>query len=171
MRDNKKNWIIGALLVAVVAMSVGYAALAQTLTINGTASIADASWNVAITNIAEGTLNNATTNGTVTYTATTATFAVDLKEPGASATYVITVRNAGTIDAILNSISGISEVNAQEPSDINFAVSGVTAGTTTLAAGATNTITVTVTWNADSTEVPTTTSKTAVITLNYAQDV
>ena len=54
MRQNKKkNFVIVALFVAIVSMGVGYAALTLVLTINGTASVGDAKWQVEITDIKE----------------------------------------------------------------------------------------------------------------------
>ena len=44
MNSSKKNILIGALLVAIIAMSIGYAAMAQQLTISGSANFSDASW-------------------------------------------------------------------------------------------------------------------------------
>ena len=62
MDSNKgRNIVIGALLAAVAIMAVGYAALAQTLTISGTASISS-TWNVAITDITEGEATGSATN-------------------------------------------------------------------------------------------------------------
>lgn len=42
-----RNVVIGTLLAAVAIMAVGYAALAQTLTINGTATI-NSTWDIKI---------------------------------------------------------------------------------------------------------------------------
>lgn len=164
---NKKSIVICALLVAIVAMAVGYATLSQTLTINGTANI-DAAWNVKITGITEGTLVNAETVGELDFDDTSATFEVDLSEPGASATYNVAIKNAGSIDAVLESIDGVDTANAAAPTDIKFAVTGVTAGET-LAADGTATAVVTVTWDSASEEIPAVKSKTATITLNYVQ--
>lgn len=165
-----KNVIIGGLLIAIVAMSVGYAALAQQLTINGTANI-NASWNIAFTKIVEGTLTGATTKDTPTISGTSATFEVDLAYPGATATYDITVENKGSIDATLQSISGLDATNSSEPTQIQYEITGITAGED-LNSTETTTFHVTVKWVAsdDNTDViPTTTSKTATITLNYVQ--
>lgn len=175
---SKKNVVIIALFIAIVAMGIGYAALAQTLTINGTAGVGDAKWQVEITNIEEGTMNGATTKGELTSNATSATFAVDLAHPGASATYNVTVANNGTIDAVLESISGVEAANALDPSQIQYEVTGITAGDKLVAKDGstvdTSVATVKVTWVADENNndvVPTgTTSKTATITLNYVQD-
>lgn len=164
-----KNIIIGALLVAIVAMSVGYAALAQQLTINGTANI-KGSWGVEFTKIDEGTLTGATTVGVPSFTATSATFEVDLAYPGATATYDITIENKGNIDATLDSISGVDAANSNAPTEIQYTITGV-AKNDTLAAGATTTAHVTVTWvsSDEGDTIPEETTKTATITLNYVQ--
>ena len=82
MDTKAKNIIIGALLAAVAIMAVGYAALAQTLKINGTASITS-TWNVAITGISSGVATGTATNGSEpSFTGTSATFNVNLVKPG-----------------------------------------------------------------------------------------
>ena len=53
-KNEKKSLLIGVLLIAVVLMSVGYAALASQLDINGTAAISS-KWDVKFTSITEGT--------------------------------------------------------------------------------------------------------------------
>lgn len=167
---NKKGIVICALLVAIVAMAVGYATLSQELTITGTANI-DAAWNVKITGITEGTLVNAETVETDS-SVTSATFEVNLSEPGASATYNVAIENAGSIDAVLESIDGVDAANSAAPTDITFEVTGVQVGDTLGADGSANdtaTAIVTVTWNAESEEIPEVKSKTATITLNYVQ--
>lgn len=168
--EKKKNFVIGTLLAAIVLMSVGYAALAQVLTINGTANIS-ADWDVEITGITEGTLTGATTQ-TITSDATSATFNVDLAYPGATATYEINIENKGTIDAVLESITGVDAANSALPTEVQYSVTGVAEGDA-LDAKATTKAIVTVTWvaSADNTDtVPTTTSKTATINLNYVQN-
>ena len=164
----KQKLLIGALIVVGLA-SIAYAAFSQSLVINGTGTT-NADWDVRITGITQVNAEGATdVNGSPTFTATTATFDVELAYPGASATYDVTVTNAGSIDAVLDSLTDLTTVNGQAPTDITFTVSGVTAGTTALAAGATNTVTVEVEWDPAST-LATQESKTASITLNYVQD-
>lgn len=164
-----KNKFVIAALVLVAVASVAYAAFAQILTISGTTT-ASGDWDVAITNITRTSGTGATdAANTPSYTATSATFNVDLAYPGATATYEVTVSNNGTIPAKLGAISGLAEANAAAPTFVTYAVSGVTANTTTLAAGATNTITVTATWDAAATSTAVG-SKTATLTFDYAQD-
>lgn len=175
--EKKKNILIGALLVAIVLMSVGYAALAQLLTIEGTAHIS-ADWAVEITDIQETAAVGATTNKAEA-TATSATFDVNLDYPGAYAEYDVTISNKGNIDAVLASITGLETINSAEPKQIVYTLTGVTAGTSKVAAKdgetvSTNVAKVRVEWvaAAEGTEetIPTTTTKTATINLNYKQD-
>ena len=75
MKDKKKT-LIGVLCVLVCVMAVGYALLAQELTINGTTSI-DSTLKVEITNITSKDVVGGAVNKTdPTYTATTANFSV-----------------------------------------------------------------------------------------------
>lgn len=176
---NKKTFTIIALAVAILLIGIGYAALQQNLIINGTANIGDAKWDVKITNIEATSLNGASlveeegvTNPS--FTDTSATFNVDLEYPGASAEFAVTVTNAGSIDAILNSITGVEAANSAAPVEVQFEVTGVTEKVTTIDAGATNTVNVKVTWVSNGAEggdtIPETPSKTATITLNYVQN-
>ncbi len=179
--DAKRNGvIIGALLITIALMTIGYAALATQLTINGTASTGDASWNIefeSITKNADLTTAGATEKSLPTASGTAATFNVELAQPGAKMTYDLVVVNNGTIDATFNEITGIDELNTAEPKAITYKAerldgadgSPVTGSGDLLAKGK-NYFRVTVEWPADSTTVPTeTTSKTGTIYLDYVQ--
>lgn len=110
MKD-KKNILIVALLILIVGLAAGYAALSTTLTINGTAKI-NAGWNVLITDIDEEVPTGSTATddaGLPTYTATTATFSTTLKKPGDEEIYTITIENQGTLDAKLSTITWSTE--------------------------------------------------------------
>lgn len=100
-----------ALLVAVAGLTIGYAAYSSTLTINGTATVDPADWNVkfAYTSgdrlIAEKTGNaTETTAPTLTDTAVSG-FDVVLNAPGDSITYKFSVKNAGTLNATLGTFT------------------------------------------------------------------
>lgn len=101
------------------------------------------------------------------YTATTATFDVNLLYPGASAQYIVTVANQGNINAVLTSVDGIDTANAAAPTDITYSINAN--ADDELNAQSSKDYTVTVTWNANATTIPETKSKTATITLNYEQ--
>lgn len=173
--DKSKNFVIGALVIAIMVMSVGYALLVQNLTINGTGKI-DSNWDVHFKNDIAGTFTDAANSKDddgveikPTSSGTTAMFSADLEKPGSKATYTVTIANDGSIDAKLEEITDLTAKNVEEPKEIIFTVTGVTEGET-LAAGSTKVVTVTVEWDANATEVPEgAVSKTVAIGLKYVQ--
>lgn len=168
-KSKKKNLLLVLLILLIVGIAVGYAGFAQTLTINGTANL-KSDWNIHINSITEGDLVGATTvKAEATHGAVAATFEVDLEYPGASASYIVEVHNDGSVPAKIDSITGnLDTVNAAEPTGLTFTCDAAVGDT--LDAGETKTYTVTATWSADDTSIPTTTTKTVTIELNYVQN-
>lgn len=164
----EKKILIITLLIAIIAMSVGYAALAQVLNINGTANIT-ALWNVEITNIELKDSIGAKNKKIPTYDERTASFDVDLSYPGASATYIVKVENKGTVDAKLSSISGVEDANSEEPAAVYYTVTPISE-TDGLKAGDETTFDVKFEWQSITMDsIPLITSKAATINLNYIQ--
>lgn len=99
---------LAALIVAVLGLTVAFAALSQTLTINGTAKIEKATWDIHFNNLSEAQK----TGGAEVVTAPTIqenstvikTFDLKLTKPGDSVKYTFDVVNAGSIDATLSSV-------------------------------------------------------------------
>lgn len=168
MNRKTKDVLLIILFLAVIGMSIGYAALSQLLTINGTANIT-ANWDIKISNIVEGTLTGATskTAAVVAGDKLSATFDVNLQYPGAIATYIVTVENTGTINAMLESVTGIDTANAANPTDVTFEINA--RENDVLNSGATKDYTVTIKWAESAQTIPETKEKTATITLNYVQ--
>lgn len=168
-KKNSKLLLIIALLV-ILGVAVGYAALSQTLTIEGTANITS-DWKVLFTSITLKEKSDGVTEaeGTPKLEGTTkAIFNVTLDKPGAYAEYKVVVENQGTIDAKLKSITDLTDINAQAPTDIKFTITGDAVGTELAASGST-TYVVRVEWLATSEEIPEEKSKTATIELEYVQ--
>ena len=163
----KQKIIIGTLCAVIIGLAVGYAVLSQQLTINGTGGIAS-DFNVLFTNITEGIMNGATTINKQITDSTTATFTIDLKSPGSNGEYLITVENRGTIDAMVESISGIDEANQAAPTDITFSISDI-AVNDKLKAKESKVFKVKVNWDSNSTSIPDT-NKDLTLTINFAQD-
>lgn len=169
MKTKSKNLILVVLLIAVVGMAVGYAAMSQQLVIKGTASITT-EWDVHFKSIVPSPMNasnGATDKVAPSFTSTSATFDVNLDRPGATAQYTVTVENSGTIDAKLTSVSGVTEANLIDPKAITYSIDAK--ANDVLSSKETKDYIVTVTWNASSSEIPTEKGKTAIITLNYVQ--
>ena len=185
METKHKNALIGALLAVVFVMAVGYAAFAQQLTINGSASISS-NWDIEITDI-QGTVDNSSTGttgstdaGTPNHTKTTAEFDAKLVSPGDQITYTVTVENKGDIDATLTDIilsvgpddpltEQTSLTAANNPADpIVYTVEGITESEA-LNAGDTKQFTVKVVYNSSVEAQPTTTQQKAKLVLTYNQ--
>lgn len=169
---NKNSVIISCLVVAIIAMSVGYAALAEQLTINGTAGTGNASWLIAFESITKNTslsTDGANEVSEPTASGTSATFNVTLDKPGAKIVYDVVVKNGGTIDAVYDSMSGVDEANEATPTEIQYNVEK-TDSDTDLLAGETDTYRITIEWPSTSTTVnKDTTSKQATIHFDYSQ--
>ena len=164
-RRHTKNVILTVLIILSFVMIIGYSALSSRLVINGTSNITS-NFRILFTDIQEGTMNSAETKEK-SFEGTTATFKVDLKKPGSSAEYILTVENQGSLDAYLESIEGIDEANAASPTYIKFKLKGITRYTR-LSVGDTKTFKVIVTYDESATEIPTN-SKQLTLTLNFAQ--
>ena len=110
MDNRKKNILLGTLIVGVVSMTVAFAALSTTLSINGTAGIPTTRWDI---HFANGTDNTSGTHANgkvnkgkiedVNFQATSITgFTVTLYQPNDEVVYNFDIVNAGTIDAELD---------------------------------------------------------------------
>ena len=111
MNAQNKNILIGGLLAIVLVMSVGYAAFATQLNINGTATITS-TWDVHFNSAAQvaGDVTPAKTfaggslpSGTLTYASgdkpLSATIHADLNQPGDTVTFTLRIINAGSLNA------------------------------------------------------------------------
>lgn len=179
--QKKKRRVIVTLAVIVAFMAVGYALLSQDLTINGKGKIT-ANWDVQITGIQATSLKGGQNMDASfsnpeepTFDATSATFNAALPMPGSGVGYVITIKNNGTIPAVLTEEPDLTAINAQEPTDVIYTLTYNEAGSTAkekgfLKAGETAQYAIMVQWNENATSVPVTKEKTATITFNYSQD-
>lgn len=153
-----------ALMVAVVGLTIGYAAYSSTLRINGTANVDPSSWNVKFAYKTGDSLVAATTGKAVVTTQATLSdtqvsgFNATLKAPGDSITYNFVVTNAGSLDAKLSTFTmgNISCAPASESatteeanaicSELSYTLTGVTEGET-LAANASSDLTLKLEWS------------------------
>lgn len=172
-QKNRNRFVIGGLLVAIIFMTIGYSALSSQLTISGTAGTGGASWSVGFLSIEKDLANTSTSGVTESINfvvgETTADFDVTLDYPGTEVTYIVTIKNSGTIDATFDIITGVDEVNAIAPTALVYTVTKTDPSDDLLSNG-TNTFTVNVEWPASETTVDTTNiSKTATINFDYIQ--
>ena len=162
---NSRNIIIIAILIVIVAMAVAYSAFATQLNINGQSEIIG-EWNIKITGITAENVSTGCDAGKPEYTNTSATFSAKLLKPGDTITYVITIQNSGTINATLDKITFTPDDKEGSPA-ISYET---TSPATSLGAGEQTTFTVKVTYNAETTEVPSVKTKTITGIIEYVQD-
>ena len=144
---NKRGIIVGTLLLIILLMTVAYSAFATQLNVNGVAEITG-EWDVKITNIEAIEISNGCDAGSPQHDDTTVSFNSKLEKPGDIILYQITVKNAGTIDAVLDTVV----FKTEEGSDaIDYETTELKKE---LNAGEETTFNVKVKYDADSTEVP-----------------
>ena len=161
----RKNIIIGILLIMVIGMTIGYSALSQYLTINGTSNITS-DFNIQITNIEfnSESSSGATDVETSGIGTTTASFKTNLEKPGSYAVYDVTVENKGNLDAYLNKLT------LNKPTDTKFSLTttGISENSK-LAVSSPITFQVRIQWNSSATTIPEE-DITFSIELEYSQD-
>ena len=107
MKNNRKvlyGLVALALLLSVVGISVGFASMSSTLTINGTTTVVPASWKIKFTNLQQQSITGdavVTTAPQITSDTHIGNYAVKLTKPGDSVVYTFDVENEGTLDAQL----------------------------------------------------------------------
>lgn len=179
-----------ALIVAVLGLTVAFAALSQTLTINGTANVEAASWDIHFENLSQGNpVGSMIINQEPTISGENDTYIGDynvtIKKPGDSVTFTFDVKNSGTIDAKISSPVNLNPVctsNSGVTDDESIVCDGLTYTLTytdtkapvsqndVLTAGDTKNLTLTLGF--DSTKVPSddVTISNLGITLQYIQN-
>lgn len=190
MSSRNKKFIVIGLVLAFLLMAIGYASFTQLLTINATSHV-DSSWNVHIKSIVvNGSSSGGTSNGaSVSVDGYSANFDVSLVSPGDYVTYMVTVENTGTINAVVAesgiTFSGIDQMNlyndqnsttpnGKATSAIVFTYDGIEVGDKLPYASSENTDTflVTAMYNPNYTTQPEASelSGSVRMTLNYVQD-
>ncbi len=144
-------------------MAVAYSAFATQLNLNGTAEIVG-EWNVRIKSIQVQNISEGCDAGEPQYTNTSATFNAKLVKPGDSITYLITIENAGNIDATLNNIVFKEQEDGSEA--IKFTTTEVSH---ILEAGNQTTLNVKIEYDSKTTEIPSIKTKTITGIIEYVQ--
>lgn len=148
-----------AVMIAVVGISVAFAALSQTLTINGTTTVKGGTWNISFANLAAPSVTGTATidtAATLTSNSTTMNFAVSLKKPSDSVVYLFDVKNNGSIDAKITAVN-LTGVTTAQAANVNYTLTYADgtpiAVNDTLNAGATKNLKLTVTFDSAATTV------------------
>ena len=110
------------ILVCVFTLTIAYAALNAVLTIQGSAQVTSADWDIHLA-------NPKVTNGSVTTTVPTLatgkslTFSTTLNMPGDFYEFTVDVVNSGSIDAMIEKVTKTPELTADQAKYLNYEVS------------------------------------------------
>ena len=123
IKDRKMLYgVLSIVLVCVFTLTIAYAALNAVLTIQGSAQVTSADWNVHLA-------NPKVTNGSVTTTVPTITsgktlsFSTTLNIPGDFYEFTVDVVNGGSIDAMIDKVTKTPELTADQAKYLKYEVS------------------------------------------------
>ena len=102
-RFNKYLIIIAISLVFLI--TIGYAFLSTTLTINGASTINEVTWDVHFENVVVKTGSVTAETPVIDTNKTTVTYGVTLSNPGDYYEFTVDVKNDGSVDAMIDTIT------------------------------------------------------------------
>ena len=158
MKDrNKRKLIIYALVGVLMLTTVAYAALSTVLNVSGTVVKKGNLWNIYFTNPSSASIVGTASGGSLNIQASSLNFQVSLYKPGDKVTYTVDIKNGGTIDAVLNSIS-LTGLDTAKSNSLNYTVTYSDGSTIkqgdTLNIGASKTLKITVEFDSSATSLP-----------------
>ena len=187
-RNNKQITTLAILLVAVVGLSIGFAAFSNILTISSSATVTPnaSTFNVDFSSSATSVVTNSITPTVVGATAEAATIdntgnptiknlKANFTEPGQSVTYTFYAYNAGEYEAFLTNVKYIN-VEGEESNKVCTPATGTTAALVTAACDdisvtvKADTVTATGTQTVSGKSLAKGASHTITVTISYAEN-
>ncbi len=158
MKDrNKRKLIIYALVGVLMLTTVAYASLQTILNVSGTVVKKGNLWNIYFTNSSSASIVGTATGSSLNIQASKLDFSVSLYKPRDKVSYTVDIKNGGTIDAVLNSIS-LTGLDTAKSNSLNYTVTYSNGSTIkegdTLNAGSSKTIKITVEFDSSATSLP-----------------
>ena len=182
MKKSKKNYVLVALIVILLALAVGYAAFTQQLQIIGTAK-AKGDWNIHFANptISVTPQETGVNDAVLSENNHKLTVNVKLTHPGDSKTVTVDIVNEGSVDAKLTGFT----IDAKDGSSTTISESGgaytygaikmtlqkLSTGDLLAATTGTKTYTMTFEWPSDYASTTVYDTATFTITFDYEQSV
>ena len=122
-RDNKSLYFV-LVIVVLFCISIGYAVINRTLTINGNSLVKENSWDIYFDNVLvkNGSVEADSLPVIDTTTKSTVSFNVMLDLPGDFYEFRVNIKNAGSIDAMIDSIIKTPELTASQAKYLNYII-------------------------------------------------
>ena len=121
MRKKKNSLILGMILL-VLALGIGYAAISTTLNISGTTDVDSNTWNVYFDNVQVMSGSVAAEPPEIDTSLTTVSFSVHFTEPGQFYEFMVDAKNDGSIDAMIESVVKTVNGNTTIPNYLKYTV-------------------------------------------------
>ena len=109
------------ILVCVFTLTVAYAALSSVLTIQGSARVTAADWDIYLAN-PRVTNGSATTDVPIIKTSSTLEFSTTLNMPGDFYEFTVDVVNNGSIDAMIENVIKTPELTVEQAKYLNYEI-------------------------------------------------
>ena len=123
MRKKNNNFYLFLIILSFFIISVGYAVINRTLTINGNSEVKQNTWDIHFENIQVITGSVASVKiPTIDNTKLSIDFSFNLDLPGDFYEFTVDVKNAGTIDAMIDSINKTPELTETQQKYLNYVI-------------------------------------------------
>lgn len=122
-----RNVLIFILVLTILLMGGSYAFIAKDLEQASEEKMKGTNWDIKISEVSEVSTSGNGVAVEASSTGTNVTVRADLKEEFDEVVYRFTIRNEGNVDALVNSLTGIKEVNDKR-ADVYLFLEGVNAG-------------------------------------------
>ena len=120
--NNKNKFYMYLAGVLLISITIGYAVLSSSLNINGKSSISKNTWNVYFDNIQINSTSVNAIKNPVIEDNTSINFEVNLDKPGEFYLFTVDVINAGTIDAMIESVVKEPNFTEEQSKYMNYVV-------------------------------------------------
>lgn len=170
MEKNIKRIAVAALVLALLGVSIGFAALSTTLNINGTTTAKTNSWKIEMLNVDNKA--GVTAASAPAISGTTLNYTVDLNNPGDYYEFTVDVHNDGTLPAKLSAAPTVTGTSNYITHTVTYSDGTEIRKDDTLAVDETKTLKVRVEYKSDLTaeELPTSDAPTTfAAALTYIQ--
>ena len=170
MEKGFKTIAVVALIIAVLGVSIGFAALSTTLNINGTTTAKSNNWKIEMLNV--DNKSGVTPTSQPAISGTTLNYAVDLNSPGDYYEFTVDVHNDGTLPAKLSAAPTVTGTSDYITHTVTYSDGTDIRKDDTLAVDETKTLKVRVEYKTDLTAetLPTTDAPTTfAVALTYIQ--
>ena len=122
MRKKNKNIYICLIVLFILGISIGYAAINRTLDINGNSEVKQNTWNIHFENIQVTKNSVVSPMPTIDNTNSAVNFSCQLNVPGDFYEFTVDVVNEGTIDAMIDSIIKTPELTEAQKKYLSYKI-------------------------------------------------